>query len=929
MAIKLYYNKTTYQLIGIDDNSESLVVGDDGGKELQFYFGTGASVGAFVNDATIPLNYLGRAVFKRADDESSNEIYLTPVLGTGGGYFKLILTGWFTDVEGNLEITTRLKVSDGDGGYVVDAFSVATLPIEPGVAPTDDTITDAQYNEIMDAVDGIIQGVTDIVYDDTTVRERLDEISEGTFEFPQLILTDGVGTTVLTKEYVDGEKTRVDDLEIFKDTTVPATYETKADATTHKGRTTALETANMIKSVARTGTDLITITKYDNTTLAVITLAEFRTWLGVATTSVSGLMSATDKTRLDGLYQILNDTTDGGADSLVDTIEDVLAIFEAYPEGVDLVTALAGKVNTSDIVNDLTTGGTTKVLSAEQGKTLQTNKADKFRTAQFERVKIESDTAVHSSGYRYTSFGGGVTFAGKELYAQHSASGHVTTTDPATWGVIVLYTRQENGNFTSQVLDLDYATLDGGVRDVNLSVSPNGKYLYLKFFTNAGVVGQYGAYLCVYNTSMTLVKRIQMFTGIDKVVWGNTLQSPDGYILTTAYRALNATKALEIYRSTAPVVDDFSSVTFSSVATISNGQYLTEATIAYWNNKLVLFTRVEANNSLYAETSDLNGVVGWSPLVSASQQLHAPAFPQYITEPYLVVSGSLRFSETLRKIAVMVRDLNGNWSAPSVLDNDMVAYSGYNSFVKNRYGYGVMYFEGAVEASGTNLYFKDVDIVRYLPQIQYLNATYNTNAEKVEDIGLDVQIADLGNKTLREVFERSISNVNGDFNYGFNNWTNVNNFNNFNTTDFISAPQSARQTNELQARYFDIVSADSDVWYISLYMKKVGSGTGAKTIVYNKNTFSNGSILTNNTASWVRSSFRGSKTGGIRVMIGHYGDNTVCDNLYDNVVAINQTAIGLASVSQATMDYWYNVYYMIKTTSTIKYILEKIKQLGA
>ncbi|NCD00274.1 MAG: hypothetical protein EOL95_11320, partial [Bacteroidia bacterium] len=204
MAIKLYYNKTTYQLIGIDDNSESLVVGDDGGKELQFYFGTGVSTAAFVNDATIPLNYLGRGLFERADGATSGEVYLTPVLGTGGGYFKLVLTGWFSDVEGNLEITARLKVSDGAGGYVTNNFSQAILPIEPGVAPSDDTITDAQYAAIQDAVDGVIAGETDIAYDNTisdliaeTVQEAIDEVDSkvddiiaGTQPLAKIVLTD-------------------------------------------------------------------------------------------------------------------------------------------------------------------------------------------------------------------------------------------------------------------------------------------------------------------------------------------------------------------------------------------------------------------------------------------------------------------------------------------------------------------------------------------------------------------------------------------------------------------------------------------------------------------------------------------------------------------------------------------------------------------
>ena len=177
------------------------------------------------------------------------------------------------------------------------------------------------------------------------------------------------------------------------------TYETKSDATSKlalkadktyvdaqdqalDGRIGDLETANMVKSIARTGSNLITITYYDDTTSTVITLSELKAFIGEATTSLSGLMSATDKTNLNTLMALF----DSDGDDVVNTIAEILAIFEDYPEGVDLVTALAGKVNTTDIVNDLTTGGTTKVLSAEQGKTLQTtkeavaNKATDFST---------------------------------------------------------------------------------------------------------------------------------------------------------------------------------------------------------------------------------------------------------------------------------------------------------------------------------------------------------------------------------------------------------------------------------------------------------------------------------------------------------------------------------------------------------------------
>ena len=106
-----------------------------------------------------------------------------------------------------------------------------------------------------------------------------------------------------------------------------------------------------------------------------ILLGEFKTALGEATQSLSGLMSATDKARLDALHALLGVESD--ANDVVNTINEVLTIFNAYPEGADLVNALSGKVDKTSIVDNVTTDDATKVLSAKQGKALQDTKSDK------------------------------------------------------------------------------------------------------------------------------------------------------------------------------------------------------------------------------------------------------------------------------------------------------------------------------------------------------------------------------------------------------------------------------------------------------------------------------------------------------------------------------------------------------------------------
>jgi hypothetical protein len=101
---------------------------------------------------------------------------------------------------------------------------------------------------------------------------------------------------------------------------------------------------------------------------ANITIASLTAALNEASTSLKGLMSSTDKTNLDTLVALLA-SSDG--DSVVNTITEILAIFNSYPEGADLVTALNGKVDKVTgyglSKNDFTDGWKTKLEGISTG----------------------------------------------------------------------------------------------------------------------------------------------------------------------------------------------------------------------------------------------------------------------------------------------------------------------------------------------------------------------------------------------------------------------------------------------------------------------------------------------------------------------------------------------------------------------------------
>jgi hypothetical protein len=75
-----------------------------------------------------------------------------------------------------------------------------------------------------------------------------------------------------------------------------------------------------------------------------ITASNLTAELDTATTETKGLMSAEDKENLDALQALMGDDEN----SVVDRITEVLTIFEDYPEGADLVTALGDKLDADD-----------------------------------------------------------------------------------------------------------------------------------------------------------------------------------------------------------------------------------------------------------------------------------------------------------------------------------------------------------------------------------------------------------------------------------------------------------------------------------------------------------------------------------------------------------------------------------------------------
>ncbi len=90
--------------------------------------------------------------------------------------------------------------------------------------------------------------------------------------------------------------------------------------------------------------------------------------IGGAPSDANTLKELNDK--IIAINAIIGGATADG-DALVNTVAELLDIFQTYPEGSDIAAVLTGKINSSDIVNNLTQVVAGKVLDARQGKVLK------------------------------------------------------------------------------------------------------------------------------------------------------------------------------------------------------------------------------------------------------------------------------------------------------------------------------------------------------------------------------------------------------------------------------------------------------------------------------------------------------------------------------------------------------------------------------
>lgn len=246
--------------------------------------------------------------------------------------------------------------------------------------------------------------------------------------------------------------------------------------------------------------------------------------------------------KINAINAIIGSSAPDG-DSLVNTVSELLQVFQTYPEGTDIASLLATKINTSDIVNNLNQLVTGKVLDATQGKVLKEliddltlvvdNKIDKQAQTVFVQSLADlptpsAGTITMSSSKTYV-FTGAVDLMGNRILATQpvklcglgSTVSKLTSTGLSTSEYLI-----------SSVNDLEISglTLESHRVVTRSSGAPATNYFYMDKCTvlnspQMGVINNTGV-ISVTNCSLVNSDKLQ-FTGTSNsiVVEGCSMSS--------------------------------------------------------------------------------------------------------------------------------------------------------------------------------------------------------------------------------------------------------------------------------------------------------------------------------------------------------------------------------------------------------------------
>ena len=311
--------------------------------------------------------------------------------------------------------------------------------------------------------------------------------------------------------------------------------------------------------------------------------------------------------------------------------------------------------------------------------------------------------------YNYASFGNGIYHKGKEIFVERASISHTTPASSSDYGKIIAIIRDEDGNITNETLELPYESIDGELRDPNISVTRDGTLILGCFATKyTDLVPSYQSVLFVLNDNLQVTSWCFVSTN-DDIRWGNTIQTPNGFLLTASYNNKTSPYCINIYRSNTAFTGSLSGITFTKINTIFNqttGSANTEPTLGYYKDKLLLVARFG-----YWITENLEGTSGWGDRITFSGSMtsvHSPQILPYSDENLFLICGSQYISSSLRKPFIGILNLNNGKIIQYALlyTDDNIGFGGYPAFVRLDYDlFSTIFYRNAEDSSSTALYY--------------------------------------------------------------------------------------------------------------------------------------------------------------------------------------------------------------------------------
>jgi hypothetical protein len=185
---KLVFDLDSFNLIE-KNITQPLVVGQHDFYKFEFEFRQNNEV---INN---PL-WAVRVLFERPDGEGSNEL---SVLLNNGKYEKK-LSSWVSDIAGDLKISVLVNNM---------AFTQVLLPVRAGLTPSGDTITNMQYQALLNNINVVNNALEEHKLDTDNPHDINNKIADYTYDRETI---DDKDTQVLSeaKAYADNIQLEAD-----------------------------------------------------------------------------------------------------------------------------------------------------------------------------------------------------------------------------------------------------------------------------------------------------------------------------------------------------------------------------------------------------------------------------------------------------------------------------------------------------------------------------------------------------------------------------------------------------------------------------------------------------------------------------------------------------------------------------------------------